>query len=122
MFRQIGVTTLAVLILSVAPHAHGGAKHILGTVTALNGNQLTLKAKDGKTVSILLNEQTKYYREKVKLAREDLKVGLRVMVEAREDKKKNVLIASEVHLGSASSGQQEKDARASGTPAKHKHD
>lgn len=85
--------------------AHEGHK-VMGTVTAIDANQMEVKDKDGKTVSIALTPTTKYLRpaansgarpQPASLA--DVKVGQRVVVAVTEEGEK--MTAKEVTLGAA---------------------
>ena len=85
--------------------AHEGHVHkIMGTVSMHHENHLEVKATDGKTSTITLNEKTKILKGTAKATAEDIKAGDRVVVSATETKGqdgKPVLVASEVRLGSA---------------------
>ena len=83
--------------------AHEGHK-VMGTVTAVDANQVEVKDKDGKMVSIALTPTTKYLKsgattgakpQAASLA--DVKVGLRVVVAVSEEGEK--MTAKEVMLG-----------------------
>jgi len=85
--------------------AHEGHK-VMGTVAAVDANQVEVKGKDGKTVSIALAPTTKYLRpaatpgakpQAASLA--DVKVGQRVVVAVSEEGEK--MTAKELTLGAA---------------------
>lgn len=102
MFKRLGLSFLAFSILTapVVLSAHEGHKHnVMGTVTAVDATRLELKDKDGKTVSLLLNNETKYVKGRSFAAASDLKVGDRVVVEVAGEGDK--LTAKEVKLGKA---------------------
>jgi len=61
--------------------AHPGHEHkALGTVGAVDASHVEIKTKDGKTVSVLLNADTKFVNGKTAGAPTDVKVGQRVAV------------------------------------------
>ena len=73
-------------------------------MTALRENHLEVKATDGKTSTIALNEKTKILRGKAKVKVDDIKPGDRIAVTATETKGKDgkaALVATEIRLGSA---------------------
>ena len=81
--------------------AHEGHK-VMGTVTRLHENHLEVKATDGKTWTISLNEKTKILRGKTKAKVDDIKPGERLVVTAMETKGKAgkaMMVATEVRLG-----------------------
>jgi ribosomal protein S1 len=58
----------------------GGGTHVMGTVAALDAQHVVVKAKDGKTTSVLVNEKTTYRKGAAAATSADLKVGDRVVV------------------------------------------
>lgn len=101
----IGAALVAALAIPAYARAHEGHAHkVMGTVTTLHENHLEVKATDGKTSMITLNEKTKILRGNVKVKVEELKPGERVVVTATETKGKDgkaTLVATEIRLGSA---------------------
>jgi hypothetical protein len=78
---------LAAVVLAVlAPatsFAHPGHEHkIMGTITAIDGNKVSMKTTEGKDATVTLTPTTTFKRGKAKGAQSDLKVGLRVVVNA----------------------------------------
>lgn len=100
-----GIFLALVLGLVIVPsvRAHEGHDHkIMGTVSAINGNHLEVKATDGKLVTVTLNETTSIVREKAKLTAADIKVGDRVVIVATQSKTsdgKAEWIAKQIRLG-----------------------
>lgn len=88
------------VILSLAPIvlAHEGHDHkVMGTVARIQGSQLEVKATDGKTVTVTLNDQTKILRGKQKAVKTEIKEGERVVVIYITSKDKTS-VAKEVRL------------------------
>lgn len=79
--------------------AHGGHDHVLGTVTAADASHVEVKTRDGKTISVLLDKDTKFVNGKKTASQADLKPGTRIMIDAAGAGDK--LTAKEVHLGIA---------------------
>jgi hypothetical protein len=69
---------LAILVPEFAL-AHGGHAHVIGTVSAVVVDHLEIKTKDGKTVSVPLNGETKFFKGKEKATRAALHIGDRVV-------------------------------------------
>ena len=109
MLRSITLSLILVFALAIGVAAHDGATHVMGTITVFEKDHLTVKQIDGKLVIVMVNTKTKYTREKGKATVADLKAGVRVMVEAKQDAKMKMLLAESVEVGAA-------EAKA---PAKH---
>ncbi len=103
---SLGAALIAALFTVVQVVAHEGHAHkVMGTVMAVRGNELDLKATDGKTSTVTLNEKTRILRGKSIVQADAIKPGERVVVTQIETKDKNgkvSVVASEVRLGSAS--------------------
>ncbi len=104
--RFVPVAVLfAALAISAYVHAHEGHPHkVMGTVATRHDSHVEIKATDGKTVTITLNEKTKILRGTTKATADDIKPGERVVVTATETKGKDgktMMIASELRLPEA---------------------
>lgn len=90
-------TTLSLVIaLAGASFAHGKAQHIMGAVTAISANSLTLKTATGAQV-IAITSQTKFLKSGAAASVKDLKSGDRVIVEA--EKRDGKMEAESVRFG-----------------------
>jgi hypothetical protein len=95
--------------LALAPAArvlaHPGHEHkVMGIVAAVHQNHIEVKATDGKTSTITMNEKTRVIRGDAKVNADTITVGERVVVTAIETKDKDgkaLMIASEVRLAVA---------------------
>lgn len=95
----LGAVLAAALLIPVAAGAHEGHAHkVMGTVSALQGNRVELKTPDGKTVTVVLNEKTKYARGRQRVDVTAVKVGERLVAEVASEKD---MIASTVTLAAA---------------------
>lgn len=101
----IGAALAAILAVPAYARAHEGHAHkVMGTVAVRHENHLEVKATDGKTSIITVNEKTKILRGKTRVKLEEIKPGERVVVTATETKGKDgktSMVASEVRLGTA---------------------
>jgi hypothetical protein len=96
----VGLALAAALLLPVAARAHGGHTHkVMGTVTAVAGEKVTVKTVDGKTVTVVLNAKTRITQGKTKADAQALKAGIRLVAEGAEDK--GILTATVVQVAVA---------------------
>jgi hypothetical protein len=96
----IGVALVAALAVPAYARAHEGHAHkVMGTITMRHDNHLEVRTKDGKTVTITLNEKTSIVRGKQKADLEALKPGERVVVDVGNGKAP--MTARAVKLGAA---------------------
>lgn len=99
----VGAALVAALAIPAYVRAHEGHAHkVMGTVATLHENHLEVKATDGKSSTITLNEKTKILRGKAKITLDNIKPGERVVVTATETKGKDgkaTMVATEVRLG-----------------------
>jgi endo-1,4-beta-D-glucanase Y len=98
--KAVITTNLAVLALVLlaasATWAHGGEKHVLGTVKTTSADSIAVATAKG-TVTVLINAQTKFIHDGQPSSAASLKVGERVVIHAKEDHEK--LTATEVKSG-----------------------
>lgn len=88
------------LVLPAVARAHGAHVHkVLGTVSAVDGNLVTVKTTDGKTVMVMLDAKTKITQGKTTLNSTALKAGARIIAEGTE--KEGTVTAATVRIGSA---------------------
>jgi hypothetical protein len=79
----IAVLALCLLGLPAVSAAHPGHDHkILGTISAIDGTKVTVKSPDGKEQVVELSAGTKVLNGKMKSDARELKVGMRVVVNA----------------------------------------
>jgi hypothetical protein len=82
----------ALLITIVTLSAHENFR-IIGTVAKVTADSLDVKqTKDGVVLSMRMNRQTSISRDNKRVDRAELKVGLHVVVDARGDTLKDLLI------------------------------
>lgn len=88
---------IAVLVFTAGiALAHGNEQHVMGTVTAMTDNSITVQtaAKDPVTVYTMAN--TKYTKSGAAASMKDLKVGDRVVIHA--EKMNDKVMADEVQF------------------------
>ena len=101
-FRK-GAFLLALFLLLASVQmafGHEGSEHVMGTVAKVSAQSVMVNTTGKKTVEVGLTAKTTYTRDKKKVTAGDMKVGDRVMIEAKEVNEK--LVADSVQLGTAS--------------------
>jgi Domain of unknown function (DUF5666) len=101
MKRTVAGFSLA-LALSVIAFAHGNEKHVMGTVTSISDNSITVETTSKKTVTLALSASTKFQKSGSPAALKDLKVGDKVVIHATGPEEK--LVATEIKFGTMSKG------------------
>jgi len=93
---MVVVACVALLAPTVA-RAHEGHMHkALGTVSSIDGQHITIKTTDGKTMLVMLDKATTVTQGTKKLDAAALKVGQRVSVDYMEEK--NMMMAHAIKL------------------------
>ena len=111
MFKGFVVSITALFLFAGFVFAQSGTTHLMGTVTAVKPDTVTIKMQDGKSEMVMLEKTTKYTKDDKPAKSTDLKVGDSVMINAKMDTKMKMYTADEVMLGA-------KDIKAKTEPAK----
>jgi uncharacterized protein DUF5666 len=99
MTKRTIVSLISILIFSALVLAHG--KPIMGTVTEVTKDSVTVKDTAGKTIVVTFENATKFLKNKKAAQAGDIQVGDRVVIDAHEDAKTKKLFAEEVQIGTA---------------------
>jgi hypothetical protein len=98
--KVIGPFAAAVVLLfPLLSFAHGGGKHIMGTVKAVEDRTLTIETKDKKEVKVDADDQTKFEKSGAAATIKDLGVGERVVVHTAKPEKSGATKAVMVKFG-----------------------
>ncbi len=100
MKHLVAIAAVLVFAVSVAL-AHGNEQHIMGKVTSISGNSITVETVKKETKTAEFTSETKFVKSGSPASVKDLKVGDRVVIHA--EKKGERLEAREVHFGAQSS-------------------
>jgi|SRR5256886_7497912 len=111
MFKRFAAFSIALLVFSSLVFAQSGATHLMGTVTAVKPDTVTIKMQDGKSETVMLEKTTKYMKDDKPAKSSELKVGDSVMISAKMNTKMKMYTAEEVMLGA-------KDSKAKSEPRK----
>src|SRR6266478_6137680 len=99
MLNRFVICLVTIVLFAGLLLAHGDP--IMGTVTAVTSDTFTIKDKDNKPVVIMLEKNTKYLINEKPAKKADLKVGVRVAIDAHMDTKMKMYSAEEVNIGTA---------------------
>ena len=99
MLNRFGLVLIAALLPCGLLLAHGDP--IMGTVTAVSNDSFTIKDKTDKPIIIMLEKSTKYIKADKPVKKEELKTGVRVIIDAHMDTKMKMYAAEEVIIGTA---------------------
>src|SRR5262250_3219003 len=99
MIRKLTMCAVTAVLSIGLLLAHGNATHLMGTVTAIGKDMVTIQDKDGKSIVVMLEKDTKYFRNKKAASAGDMKVGTRVVIDAEMDQKMKMYAAEEIQLG-----------------------
>lgn len=96
--KRVIRTIILVAVLSTLALAHGKEKHVMGTVTKISGDTITVETTAKKSVTVNVSEETKFQKSGVPASLKDLQVGDRVVIHAEEEAGR--LTAHQVRFGS----------------------
>ena len=96
------IAVFALLLGSTLAFTHKGFEHVMGTVTALNDTSITVDTVKHASVTVLINPSTKFSRNNVQASLKDVKIGDRVVIDAKPDHEKK-LVGVSVKLGAKAS-------------------
>jgi Domain of unknown function (DUF5666) len=95
------LSVVALLLGSISLFAHAGMEHVMGTITAVTDNSITVDTVKHTKVTVLLDPSTKFVNSGAQASLKDLKVGDRVVIHAKHNPDKK-LVAAEVKWGAGS--------------------
>ena len=101
MLKKIAVCACAFLLFAGAVMAHGNATHLMGTITAVGKDTVTIQDKDGKSVVVMVEKTTKFFKNKKPVTIGEMKTGTRVVIDAEMNEKMKMYSAEEINLGAA---------------------
>ncbi len=96
----IGVL-FALLLGSISTFAHAGMEHVMGTVTSVTDNSITVNTVKHTKVTVLIDPSTKFTDGDAQASVKDLKVGDRIVIHAKRNADKK-LIGAEVKWSAGS--------------------
>jgi hypothetical protein len=103
MLNKLIACAFALLLIAGAVLAHGNATHLMGTVTAVGKDTVTIQDKDGKPLVVMLEKTTKYFKSKKPASLDEMKIGTRVVIDAEMNQKMKMYSAEEIQIGTPGS-------------------
>lgn len=85
----IGV--LALCLGSAIAFAHNGVEHVMGTITAMTANSITVDTAKHTPATVLVEASTKYSHNGAEASMKHLKVGDRVVIDAKENAERKLV-------------------------------
>jgi hypothetical protein len=101
MLKKLTACAFTILFVVGVLLAHGNATHLMGTVTAVGKDTVTIQDKDGKSVVVMLEKATKYFKSKKPATLDEMKIGTRVVIDAEMNEKMKMFAAEEINIGVA---------------------
>ena len=96
------IAALALILGSAVAYAHNGFEHVMGTVAAITDSSITVETVKHTSVTVVIDPATKFVKNDAPVLRKELKVGDRVVIDAKETNDKK-LLGVIVKLGSIAS-------------------
>lgn len=84
MRNRIVTLIACTLLMAGAALAHGGEEHVIGTVAKVAADSITVKTTAGPMVTVAVVPESTFTKNKAAAKPEDLKVGDRVVIHAKE--------------------------------------
>ena len=87
-------STLAIFALtlgSAIAFAHNGIEHVMGTVTAVTDTAITVDTVKHTSIAVLIDPATTFSNNDAQASRKDLKVGQRVVINAKPNADKKLV-------------------------------
>jgi len=84
MKARVLILVACVALFSGLAWAHGGEEHVIGTVSKVSADSITVKAATGKMTTVAVAPESKFIKNKVAATVADLQVGYRVVIHAKE--------------------------------------
>lgn len=97
MKTRILILVACMSLVAAAALAHGGEEHVIGTVSKIAPDSITVKTTANKMVTVGVVPATTFSMGKMAMKMGDLKVGERVVIHAKEPKE-GTLIADTVEF------------------------
>jgi len=112
MKTRILILVACISLVAAGALAHGGEEHVMGTVTNVTNDSITVKTTAKELVTVGVLPATKFTMGKMAMKIDGLKVGDRVVIHAKESKE-GTLVADTVDFSTP------KAAKASEPPSPH---
>lgn len=116
MKARVLVLFVCISLAAVGAMAHGGEEHVIGTVSKLTPDSITVKTTANKMVTVGVVPATTFMMGKMAMKIDGLKVGDRVVIHAKEPKE-GTLVADTVEYSTPKAAPATASHAAAKTPA-----
>jgi hypothetical protein len=99
MTRRL-TAVLSIALIAISVFAHGDEQHVIGKVTKVSQNSVTVQTTTNMTVEVMVTSDTKFTKGSAPVTLKDLEVGDRVVIHAMP-MKGGMLMAHTVQIGDA---------------------
>ena len=100
MKKHLALLSFCLVFFAVLAFAHGEMQHVMGTVTQVSADSITVKTTKGRLVTVAVAADTQFMKDKAEAKIADVKVGNRIVIEAKKDQKDATkLVAHMVMIG-----------------------
>jgi hypothetical protein len=103
MKARVLILIACISLIAVSALAHGGEEHVIGVVSKVAPDSITVKTA-AKMVTVAVAPETKFIKSKAAAKIGDLSVGDRVVIHAKEPSE-GKLVADTVEFGALPSAQ-----------------
>lgn len=91
---QSVIAVLALTLGSITAFAHNGVEHVMGTISAITDTSVTVDTVKHDSVTVLIDGSTTFTNNDAQATLKDLKVGQRVVVNAKSNPDKKLVAVS----------------------------
>ena len=102
------IAMAALMVGSATAFAHNGVEHVMGTVAAMTDTSITVETVKKEKVTVMVDPSTTFTHTDAKASLKDLKVGDRVVINAKEGTDKKLMGVS-VKWGASASNKMPAD-------------
>ena len=107
--KRVVTTVSSLLVLTALAFAHGNEQHVIGVVSAVTQDSITVETLKKQTVIVKLGPETKFQKGSETATLNGVKAGDRVVIHAVKDG--DLLKAHTVRIGLASTADQHDKSR-----------
>ena len=102
MKKHLAVLSLCLVFFAAMAFAHGDMQHVMGTVTRVSSDSITVKTTKGEVITLAITTDTQFTKGKTPAKIADLKAGDKVVIHVKKDEKDSTkLVAHTVMIGEA---------------------
>jgi len=97
--RHLAITAISLLVFTALVLAHGNEQHVIGVVSAVTQDSITVETLKNEKVVVKLGPESKFQKGSAAATVNDVKAGERVVIHAVKDG--DQLKAHTVRIGTA---------------------